>query len=63
VGVTTDTVRAASRAHHDIAITRELLTQMDEAKTSREHWKILITAGMGFFTDAYDLFIIGVAMS
>jgi MFS family permease len=34
---------------------------MDEAATSREHWKILLTSGMGFFTDAYDLFIIGVA--
>ncbi len=36
---------------------------MDEAATSREHRKILITAGMGFFTDAYDLFIIGVVGS
>jgi MFS transporter, PHS family, inorganic phosphate transporter len=42
-------------------VSRELLAQMDDAATSREHWKILITAGMGFFTDAYDLFIIGVA--
>jgi hypothetical protein len=33
---------------------------MDEAATGREHWKILLTSGMGFFTDAYDLFIIGV---
>jgi MFS family permease len=33
---------------------------MDEAATSSEHWKILSTSGMGFFTDAYDLFIIGV---
>jgi MFS transporter, PHS family, inorganic phosphate transporter len=42
-------------------VSRELLAQMDDAATGREHWKILITAGMGFFTDAYDLFIIGVA--
>jgi MFS family permease len=35
---------------------------MDEADTGREHWKILLTSGMGFFTDAYDLFIIGVAL-
>jgi MFS transporter, PHS family, inorganic phosphate transporter len=41
-------------------VSRELLAQMDEATTGREHWKILITSGMGFFTDAYDLFIIGV---
>jgi MFS transporter, PHS family, inorganic phosphate transporter len=52
--------RAAEQAR-DSEISRELLAQMDEAATSREHWKILLTAGMGFFTDAYDLFIIGVA--
>ena len=33
---------------------------MDDATTSGQHWKILLTSGMGFFTDAYDLFIIGV---
>jgi MFS family permease len=42
-------------------VTRQALAQLDEAATCAEHWKILITAGMGFFTDAYDLFIIGVA--
>lgn len=34
---------------------------LDEQKLSRFHWRMVITAGMGFFTDAYDLFIIGVA--
>lgn len=29
-------------------------------KVNRYHWRIVITAGVGFFTDAYDLFIIGV---
>lgn len=29
-------------------------------KLTRQHWKIVFIAGMGFFTDAYDLFIIGV---
>lgn len=33
---------------------------LDEQKLSRFHWRMVITAGMGFFTDAYDLFIIGV---
>ncbi len=33
---------------------------MDDAQTDREHRKILFVSGMGFFTDAYDLFIIGV---
>ncbi len=34
---------------------------LDEAPLSRFHTKSVVTAGMGFFTDAYDLFIIGVA--
>lgn len=33
---------------------------LDEQKLNRFHWRMVITAGMGFFTDAYDLFIIGV---
>jgi MFS family permease len=45
----------------DAGVSRQVLAQLDEAATCEEHWKILITAGMGFFTDAYDLFIIGVA--
>ena len=61
--MTTDAVRAAGRPGHHVEINRELLAEMDEAKASRDHWKILVTAGMGFFTDAYDLFIIGIAMS
>jgi len=35
----------------------------DEAKPSSMHWKIMFISGMGFFTDAYDLFIIGVVMT
>jgi MFS transporter, PHS family, inorganic phosphate transporter len=52
--------RQAVDPDQDATASRELLAQMDDAATSREHWKILITSGMGFFTDAYDLFIIGV---
>src|SRR6201986_3372398 len=37
--------------------------EMDNAGISREHWKIMFISGMGFFTDAYDLFIIGVCMA
>jgi hypothetical protein len=40
----------------------DLLARMDAAKISRFHWKIMFISGMGFFTDAYDLFIIGVVM-
>ncbi len=38
-------------------------SEMDNAGISREHWKIMFISGMGFFTDAYDLFIIGVVMA
>jgi PHS family inorganic phosphate transporter-like MFS transporter len=34
---------------------------LDEAPLSRFHTRSVLTAGMGFFTDAYDLFIIGTA--
>ncbi len=32
---------------------------LDDAPLNSKHWLTVITAGMGFFTDAYDLFIIG----
>ncbi len=38
-------------------------SEMDNAGISKEHWKIMFISGMGFFTDAYDLFIIGVVMA
>ncbi len=37
----------------------QALGQLDEARFSRFHWMTVLIAGMGFFTDAYDLFIIG----
>lgn len=36
------------------------LTAIDETALKTIHWRMVITAGMGFFTDAYDLFVIGV---
>ncbi|MCL5047490.1 MAG: MFS transporter [Firmicutes bacterium] len=33
--------------------------QLDNSRTTRKHWTTVLVAGMGFFTDAYDLFIIG----
>ena len=36
-----------------------VLARLDESKITRLHWKIMFISGMGFFTDAYDLFIIG----
>src|SRR6202041_4218582 len=38
-------------------------SEMDNAGVSSEHWNIMFISGMGFFTDAYDLFVIGVVMS
>ena len=32
---------------------------LDEAPTSRFHHRAVVISGMGFFTDAYDLFVIG----
>lgn len=36
----------------------QVLTALDLAKTQLYHFKAIVIAGMGFFTDAYDLFII-----
>ncbi len=56
----TATAQSAFSPASDAKISRELLAQLDDAPMSREHWKILFISGMGFFTDAYDLFVIGV---
>ncbi len=39
----------------------DLITALDEASLSRFHLRAVLVSGMGFFTDAYDLFIIGIA--
>jgi PHS family inorganic phosphate transporter-like MFS transporter len=36
---------------------------LDEAPMSRYHLRTVVVSGMGFFTDAYCLFVIGVALS
>lgn len=41
---------------------RTLSEALNEAPLSLFHLRAMLTAGMGFFTDAYDLFIIGVAL-
>lgn len=38
----------------------DTLQKLDEQALNRFHGRMVLTAGMGFFTDAYDLFIIGV---
>ncbi len=37
-------------------------SEIDDAHISPAQWRIVLIAGMGFFTDAYDLFIIGVVL-
>ena len=58
--MSTTQVRGAFDSDGDPQISRESLSQLDDAPTSCEHCKILFISGMGFFTDAYDLFVIGV---
>ena len=41
----------------------ELLNKVDEVDLVTHHFRTMFTAGMGFFTDAYDLFIIGVVIA
>ncbi|MCL4546437.1 MAG: MFS transporter, partial [Deltaproteobacteria bacterium] len=41
----------------------ELLHKVDEVGLAKHHFRTMFTAGMGFFTDAYDLFIIGVTIA
>src|SRR5580693_9703301 len=36
---------------------------LDDAKISRFQIKTMFVSGMGFFTDAYDLFVIGIVVS
>ncbi len=36
---------------------------LDEVKLNKHHLRAMFVSGMGFFTDAYDLFIIGIVLS
>ena len=40
-----------------------LLQTLDDTKISRFQIKTMFVSGMGFFTDAYDLFVIGIVVS
>ncbi len=61
--LTTGWPDTSRRADGEAARPRGVAEALDEAPLSWFHLKALLTAGMGFFTDAYDLFIIGVAMA
>ncbi len=38
----------------------DLIDKLDEAAIGRFHLRAVLVSGMGFFTDAYDLFVIGI---
>jgi PHS family inorganic phosphate transporter-like MFS transporter len=38
----------------------DLIAALDDAPVSRFHLRAALVSGMGFFTDAYDLFVIGI---
>jgi MFS transporter, PHS family, inorganic phosphate transporter len=40
---------------------RDMIAALDEAALGRFHLRAVLVSGMGFFTDAYDLFVIGIA--
>ena len=40
---------------------RDLVAALDEASLNRSHLRAVLASGVGFFTDAYDLFVIGIA--
>lgn len=44
-------------------VRNNLLSKVDEVSLVTHHFRTMFTAGMGFFTDAYDLFIIGVVIA
>jgi PHS family inorganic phosphate transporter-like MFS transporter len=50
-------VVAEANHHHYV------LAALDNSSLSGFHFKAMLTSGMGFFTDAYDLFIIGVVLA
>ncbi len=43
--------------------TSDVFQALDDAKISRFQIKTMFVSGMGFFTDAYDLFVIGIVVS
>src|SRR5437868_3688498 len=46
-----------------VSSAKSVLARLDNSSLSSFHLKAMITSGMGFFTDAYDLFIIGVVLA
>lgn len=47
----------------DTETKKDLIESINDTKTTSFHYKTWLISGLGFFTDAYDLFIIGVVTS
>jgi PHS family inorganic phosphate transporter-like MFS transporter len=45
------------------AAAHDAFDELDDSKVTRFQWKIMFVSGMGFFTDAYDLFVIGIVVA
>src|SRR5260370_8404965 len=52
-----------SGEHSRHATAQSILTTLDDSPLSGFHLRAMLTSGMCFFTDAYDLFIIGVVLA
>jgi MFS transporter, PHS family, inorganic phosphate transporter len=49
-------------ADSSAAASRNALQALDDSKITRFQIKTMFVSGMGFFTDAYDLFVIGIVV-
>jgi len=49
----------SSSSTESLVVPRTVSQLLDDAPTSRFHRRAVLISGMGFFTDAYDLFVIG----
>jgi MFS transporter, PHS family, inorganic phosphate transporter len=50
-------------AVEQVAAKPDMFAELDKSGITKFHWTIMFVSGMGFFTDAYDLFIIGIALT
>src|ERR1700685_3405355 len=54
-------VGCASTGPDTLRAMTDIGSALDEAPLGKSHLRAVAASGMGFFTDAYDLFVIGVA--
>ncbi len=49
-------------SHSDTPTDRNSIRDVERAKLGKSHIRIMLISGMSFFTDAYDLFVIGIVL-